>query len=105
MIGDGINDALSLQIADISISFNNASDIAQSISDIIIQGDKLYPIVQITKSSNNSVKIMKQNLILSLLYNTLAVPFAMAGYIVPLFAALAMSSSSILVTLNSLRTK
>ena len=105
MIGDGINDAPSLQIADISISFNNASDIAQSISDIIIQGNKLSPIVQIIKSSNNSVKIMKQNLILSLLYNTLAVPFAMAGYIVPLFAALAMSSSSILVTLNSLRTK
>lgn len=105
MVGDGINDALSLQMADISISFNNASDIAQSISDIIIQGDKLNPISQIISSSTKSVKIMKQNLSLSLLYNIIAVPFAMAGFIIPLFAALAMSSSSIIVTLNSLRTK
>lgn len=105
MVGDGINDALSLQMADISISFNNASDIAQSISDIIIQGDKLNPINQIISSSTKSVKIMKQNLSLSLLYNIIAVPFAMAGFIIPLFAALAMSSSSIIVTLNSLRTK
>ena len=61
--------------------------------------------MSIFSSSTKSVKIMKQNLSLSLLYNIIAVPFAMAGFIIPLFAALAMSSSSIIVTLNSLRTK
>ncbi len=104
MVGDGINDAPSLAMADISLSFNQASDLAQNVSDIIIQGQKLMPIIDLLLSCEKSVKIMKQNLAISLFYNSIAIPFAMMGYVVPLFAALAMSSSSILVLLNSLRT-
>lgn len=103
MVGDGINDAPALQTADISISFNNASDIAQNISDVIIQGQKLTPIIQLISSSQYSIKIIKQNIAISLIYNSVAIPFAMAGFVVPLIAALAMSSSSILVLLNSMR--
>ena len=103
MIGDGLNDAPSLAFADISISFAKAADIAQTAADIIIQGNRLTPILTTISIGNKSIKLIKQNLLLALAYNLVAVPFAMAGNITPLIAAIAMSSSSILVILNSLR--
>ena len=103
MIGDGLNDAPSLAFADISISFAKASDITQTIADIVIQGNNLTPILTTIDLANKSIKLIKQNLLLALAYNLIAVPFAMAGSVTPLVAAIAMSSSSILVLLNSLR--
>jgi len=103
MVGDGINDAPSLAFADISISFAKAADITQTIADIIIQGDQLAPLLTTINLATKSIKLIKQNLLLALAYNLIAVPFAMAGSVTPLIAAIAMSSSSILVTLNSLR--
>ena len=103
MIGDGLNDAPSLVLANVSISFSKAVDISQNIADIIINSTKLSPIISIFLYSKNTLKIMKQNLILALIYNIFALPFAMAGYVVPLIAAIAMSSSSLLVVINSLR--
>ena len=103
MIGDGLNDAPSLVLANVSISFSKAVDISQNIADIIINSSKLSPIISIFSYSKNTLKIMKQNLILALIYNIFALPFAMAGYVVPLIAAIAMSSSSLLVVINSLR--
>ncbi len=103
MVGDGLNDAPSLAFADVSVSFSKAVDITQSISDIVIQGNKLAPILTLTKLCDRSIKLIKQNLIMALGYNLIAVPFAIAGSVTPLVAALAMSSSSILVLLNSLR--
>ena len=103
MIGDGLNDAPSLVLANVSISFSKAVDISQNIADIIINSSKLSPIISIFSYSKNTLKIMKQNLFLALIYNIFALPFAMAGYVVPLIAAIAMSSSSLLVVINSLR--
>ncbi len=103
MIGDGLNDAPSLAFADISISFSKAADITQTIADIVIQGSQLGPILTTISLANKSIKLIKQNLLLALAYNLIAVPFAMAGSVTPLIAAIAMSSSSILVLLNSLR--
>jgi len=103
MIGDGINDAPSLMLADVSISPSSAADISKNIADIIFQGEKLRPILEVIKTSRKSHQIIKQNLAFALFYNLVAVPFAIAGYVVPLFAALAMSSSSIVVVVNALR--
>ena len=103
MIGDGLNDAPSLALSTVSLSFSKAVDISQNIADIVINSSKLSSIISIFLYSKSTLKIMKQNLILALIYNILALPFAMAGYVVPLVAAIAMSSSSLLVVINSLR--
>ena len=103
MIGDGLNDAPALALSDISISFSQASDIAQNIADIVIQGQKLNPILDLINSSRRAIFLMKQNLLIALVYNLIAIPFAIAGHVVPLGAAIAMSSSSLLVLFNSLR--
>ena len=103
MIGDGLNDAPSLALSTISVSFSKAVDISQNIADVIINSSKLSPIISIFLYSKNTLKIMKQNLFLALIYNIFALPFAMAGYVVPLIAAIAMSSSSLIVVINSLR--
>lgn len=103
MIGDGVNDAPALASSDISISFSKAADISQNVADIVIQGQKLMPIVELLHSSKKALKLMRQNLLIALIYNLLALPFAIFGHILPLAAAIAMSSSSLLVLFNSLR--
>jgi len=103
MIGDGLNDAPALALSPVSISFSRAADISQNIADIIIQGEKLSPIIEVINSSKKSISLMKQNLLIALLYNLIAIPFAVSGQVVPLIAAIAMSSSSLLVLFNSLR--
>lgn len=104
MTGDGINDAGALAICDVSISFANASNLTQNVADVIINNDeKLMPILDLIHLSQKSIKIMKQNLAFCLAYNCLALPFAVSGLVNPMIAAAAMSSSSIIVILNSLR--
>ncbi len=103
MVGDGINDAPPLIASDIAISMSNASDIAKNCADIIIQGDKLEPLMEIFQTQRKFNRLIKENLALSFIYNFIAVPFAFLGFVTPFVAAFSMSLSSILVTLNSLR--
>jgi Cu2+-exporting ATPase len=103
MVGDGLNDAPSIKLADVSISPGNAISITQNSADIIFSGEKLSPIYDAIKISKKSIKLIKQNIYLSFLYNFVMIPFAMSGFITPIFASLAMSASSIIVVLNSLR--
>ncbi len=103
MVGDGLNDAPALALSDVSISFSQAANIAQNAADIVIQSNQLQPIFHIINLAKSSILLIKQNLFLALIYNLIAVPFAIMGHVTPLLAAIAMSSSSILVLLNSLR--
>ena len=103
MVGDGLNDAPSLASATVSISPASAIEITQNTADIIFQGDKLKPVLNIWEVANFTQKLVKQNFMLAILYNVIAIPMAVFGYVTPLIAAIAMSSSSLLVIANAMR--
>jgi len=105
MAGDGINDAIALASSDIAIAMGNGADVAISISDVVLLDEKPASIYESYKLSKRTYTAVKENLGFSLLYNVVAVPLAMMGFVTPLIAALSMSLSSLVVVGNSLRIK
>lgn len=103
MIGDGINDAPTLAAADASISFADATHLAQANSDFVILGSDFHNLGQAFDLTRRTRRIILQNLSWALGYNLLAVPLAAMGYIPPWGAAIGMSLSSFIVVINARR--
>jgi Cu2+-exporting ATPase len=105
MVGDGLNDTAALASAHVSVSPASALDAARVASDIVLLGQDLSPLSDAIRIAGQARTRIKQNFALSLAYNAVAVPVALLGFATPLIAALAMSTSSITVSLNALRLK
>ncbi|MCM2562754.1 cadmium-translocating P-type ATPase [Lutimaribacter sp. EGI FJ00015] len=105
MVGDGLNDTAALAGAHVSISPASALDAARVASDIVLLGGDLSPIADALETARKSTRRIRENFRIATVYNIIAVPLAVAGLATPLIAALAMSASSITVSLNALRVR
>jgi len=102
-VGDGLNDLPALATADVAMVPGGAADIGRSAADIVYTRNSLQAVPDVIQLSGKAFRLMKQNLWFSSAYNLLAIPAAALGLITPLWAAIAMSLSSLVVIGNSMR--
>ncbi|MHC1743612.1 MAG: heavy metal translocating P-type ATPase metal-binding domain-containing protein [Syntrophobacteraceae bacterium] len=105
MLGDGINDGAALARADVGMAFGSAADLLHETADIAVLSGRLESVPELLELCRRSTRIIKQNLFAAFFYNALGIPLAVAGWLNPLIAVLAMVASSLTVIANTLRIK
>ncbi|MEN2494914.1 MAG: putative copper-importing P-type ATPase A [Hyphomicrobiaceae bacterium hypho_1] len=103
MIGDGLNDAPALSAAHASMAPSSGSDVGRQAADFVLTNVRLSGVAFAHDIAKRTGRLVKQNIIIAILYNCIAVPLACLGLVTPLVAAVSMSGSSVLVVANSMR--
>jgi Cu2+-exporting ATPase len=102
-VGDGLNDAPVLARADVSFAFAHGASVSQAHADAVLLSTRLGDVMQARVLARRSLRVIRQNLGWSVLYNATCIPLALSGWLPPWAAGLGMASSSLFVVLNSLR--